>query len=120
MRDLWMWGMTPPRDGRLDQGVQLLVPPDGQLQMPRGDPLHLQVLGRIAGQLKHLSSEVLKDGRAVDSGSGSNSSRGKCSALEVTVDPANRELESSPGAPRNRLLLHFSRVLSCLASSHLD
>ena len=41
-------------DGRLDQGVQLLVPPDGQLQMPRGDPLHLQVLGRVAGQLKHL------------------------------------------------------------------
>lgn len=41
-------------DGRLDQGVQLLVSSDGQLQMPRGDPLHLQILGRVAGQLKHL------------------------------------------------------------------
>ena len=34
------------------------VQPDGQLQMPRGDPLHLQVLGSVAGQLKHLGGEV--------------------------------------------------------------
>ena len=45
-------------DGRLDQGVQLLVSPDRQLEMPGSDPLHLQVLGRIAGQLKHLRMVV--------------------------------------------------------------
>merc|ERR1712037_565478 len=39
--------------------------------MPRGDSLHLQILGRVAGQLKHLSGEVLQDGRAVDSRGGS-------------------------------------------------
>merc|ERR1719507_1937551 len=42
--------------------------------MPRGDPLHLQILGRVASQLEHLSGEVLQDGRAVDSRGGSNSS----------------------------------------------
>ena len=41
-------------DGGLDQRVQLLVSPDGKLEMPGGDPLHLQVLGGVAGQLKHL------------------------------------------------------------------
>merc|ERR1712001_635799 len=85
--------------------------------MPRGDPLHLQILGRIAGQLKHLSGEVLKDGGAVDSRGGSNPPRGEGPALQMTVDPADGELESSPGAPRNRLLLHLSGGLSC---SHLE
>merc|ERR1740123_2413621 len=88
--------------------------------MPRGDSLHLQILRRVAGQLKHLSGEVLKDGRAVDSRGGSNPSRGEGPALQMTMDPADRELESSPGAPRNRLLLHLSRVLSCLSSGHLE
>ena len=41
-------------DGGLDEGVQLLVTSDGQLQVAGGDSLHLQVLGSIAGQLKNL------------------------------------------------------------------
>merc|ERR1712001_213352 len=64
--------------------------------MPRGDPLHLQILGRIAGQLKHLSGEVLKDGRAVDSRGGSNSPGGEGPALQMTVDPADGETGVQP------------------------
>merc|ERR1712051_208782 len=103
----------------LDQRVQLLVSPDGKLEMPGGDPLHLQVLGGVAGQLKHLSSEVLEDGGAVDGRGGSNPPGGERAALEVAMDPSNEELEYSPGAPGDRLLFHLARVLSCLASSHL-
>ena len=73
----------------LDQRVQLLVSTDRQLEMSRGDPLHLQILGCVAGQLEHLGGEVLQDGRAVDGGSGSNSARGGCTRFEVTVDPEN-------------------------------
>ena len=76
-------------NGRLDQGVQLLISTDGQLEMPRSDPLHLEVLGGVAGQLEHLGGEVLQDGRAVDGGSGSNSARGGGTRLEVAVDPEN-------------------------------
>ena len=47
-----------PGDGGLDEGVQLLVPPDGQLQVPRGDPLDVQVLGGVTGQLHHLDIAV--------------------------------------------------------------
>ena len=43
-----------PCDGSLDERVQLLVPPDGKLQVPGGDPLNLQVLTGIASQLEHL------------------------------------------------------------------
>ena len=45
-------------DGGLDQGVQLLVSSDGQLQVAGGDTLHFQILGGVARQLKNLSSQV--------------------------------------------------------------
>ena len=69
--------------------------------MPGSDPLHFQILGGIAGQLEHLSSEVLQDGGAVDGGGGANPAVAGGPALEVPVDPTNRELESGPGRPEN-------------------
>ena len=41
-------------DGRLDEGVQLLVTTDGELQVARRDTLDAQVLGRVTGELEHL------------------------------------------------------------------
>ena len=41
-------------DGGLDEGVQLLVTSDGQLQVAGGDSLHLQVLRSVSGQLQNL------------------------------------------------------------------
>ena len=71
----------------LDQRVQLLVSPDGELEMPGGDSLHLQVLTGVAGQLEDLSSEVLQDGGAVDGSGGSNTARAEAPALQMTMDP---------------------------------
>ena len=45
-------------DGRLDERVQLLVTTDGELQVARRDTLHLQILGRVAGQLEDLNREI--------------------------------------------------------------
>ena len=59
-------------DGGLDQGVQLLVSPDGELKMPWRDPLHLEVLGGVSGQLQNLGGEVLEDGSRVDGGGGAD------------------------------------------------
>ena len=64
---------TPTGNGGLDQSVQLLVSPDGELEMSGGDSLHLQVLTGVTGQLEDLSREVLQDGGAVHSSSGSHS-----------------------------------------------
>ena len=77
----------------LDQRVQLLVSPDGELEMPGGDSLHLQVLTGVAGQLEDLSSEVLQDGGAVDGSGGSNPPGGERAALEVAMDPEKFSLE---------------------------
>lgn len=45
---------TSTSNGGFDQGVQLFVPPDGQLQVAWGYTLHLQVLGRVSSQFQHL------------------------------------------------------------------
>lgn len=49
-------GMMPTStsDGGFDQGVQLLITADRQLQMPGRDPLHFEILGSVPGQLQHL------------------------------------------------------------------
>ena len=79
-------------DGGLDQSVQLLVSPDGELEMSGGDSLHLQVLTGVTGQLEDLSREVLQDGGAVHGGGGTNTTSGKAPALEMTMDPGKREV----------------------------
>lgn len=48
---------TTAGDRRLDQTVQLLVSADGELQVTRRDTLHLQILGRVAGQLENLGGK---------------------------------------------------------------
>ena len=52
--------------------VQLLVVPDGELEMPGDDPGLLVVAGSIAGQLEDLSREVLHDSSHVDGSSGTH------------------------------------------------
>merc|ERR1719322_497185 len=91
-------------NGRLDQCVQLLVSSNGQLKMPGGDSLHLEILGGIAGQLEYLSREILQDGRAVHGSGGSNTSSGETAALQMTMDSSNRKLESSSGRSGDCLL----------------
>jgi hypothetical protein len=80
-------------DGGLDQGVQLLVSSDGELQVSRRDSLHLQVLGGVTGQLEDLSGEVLKDGSGVNCRGSSDSGVGANSALQESVDSSYGELK---------------------------
>lgn len=46
-------------NGSLDEGVQLLVTTNGELQVTRSDTFHLQVLGCVAGQLEDLRRKSL-------------------------------------------------------------
>ena len=52
-------------DGRLDECVELLVTADGELEVARRDTLELEILGGVSGELEHLGTEVLENGRAV-------------------------------------------------------
>ena len=57
--------------------------PDGELQMTRSYPLHLEIFRSVTGQLQHLSCQVLEDSSAVDRGGGSNSTLARRLRLHV-------------------------------------
>ena len=85
------------RDGHAgEKPVELLIVPDGQLQVPGDDPGLLVVPGGITCQLEDLSSQVLHDGGQVDGGTSSDTF-GIVSFTEKPVDTTNRELKSSTG-----------------------
>ena len=101
-----------PSLGDSDSGhelVELLIVPDGQLEVARDDPHLLVVAGSVASQLEGLSSEVLQDSSQVDRGS-TSSPLGVVPLAQKTVDPSHRELKSSSHSPRLLLLLE-SRLL---------
>ena len=106
---------TSPGDGGLDQGVELLITTNGQLQVAGRDALDLKVLGRIAGKLKNLSGEVLHDGGRVDRGRGTDALALGGAALQVAVDTPDRELKPSTTRARLRRLFGGGG-LSALAS----
>ena len=58
---------TTASDGGLDEGVELFISSDGELQVSGGDSLHLQVLAGVSSELKNLSGQVLEDSCCVDS-----------------------------------------------------
>ena len=76
-----------------EQLVQLLVITDGKLKVTGDDPGLLVVTGSVASQLEDLSSEVLKNGRQVDRGTGANA-LSVVSFAQESVDTANGELKS--------------------------
>merc|ERR1711992_72601 len=78
-----------------EQLVQLLVVPDGQLEVTGDDPGLLVVTGSVASQLENLSGEVLHDGSQVDGGA-STHTLGIVALAEETVDTSHGELEASP------------------------
>jgi hypothetical protein len=58
---------------KLTKLVQLLVVPDGQLQVSGDDTRLLVVSGGVTSQLEDLGREVLEDGGEVDGGTSSDS-----------------------------------------------
>ena len=88
---------TAARNGGLDQGVELLVTTDGELQVARRDTLDAKVLRGVAGQLEHLGGQVLQDGGRVDGGGGAHALVRRHPGLEETVDTPDGELRWSRG-----------------------
>ena len=96
--------------------VQLLIIPDGKLEMAGDDPCLLVVTGSIASQLKDLSSKVLHDCSQVDRGTSSNT-LSIVSLAEKAMDTANWELKSSPAGAGLCLSLYFSTLAT---SRHVE
>jgi hypothetical protein len=84
-------------DGDVTQElVQLLVVPDGELQVTGDDTGLLVVTGSVASQLENLGGEVLEDGSQVDGGTGTDT-LGVVALAEQTVDTADGERQTSLG-----------------------
>lgn len=96
---------TSAGDGGLDEGVQLLVTADGELQVARRDTFHLEVLACVTRQLEHLGGQVLQDRRGVHGGRGTHALVGVHPRLEESVDTTHGELQAGLGGPRLRCLL---------------
>merc|ERR1740121_1720012 len=73
----------------------LLVPADGQLQVPGRDALRAVLAGDVAGELEHLGAEILHRGRQEDACSPANSTTRRDVLLEVAVDPSHGEVHTS-------------------------
>ena len=76
--------------------VQLLVVPDGELEVAGDDTGLLVVAGSVAGQLEDLGSQVLEDGGEVDRGASTNT-LGVVALTEQTVNTADGERETGLG-----------------------
>merc|ERR1719482_2355271 len=96
---------TTAGDGRLDEGVELLVTTDGELKVAGGDALDLEILGGVAGELENLGGEVLKDGSGVDGGGGADAAAGGSAVLEEAVDASDGELKARLDGAGGGLLL---------------
>ena len=99
-----------------EQLVELLVVADGQLQVTGDDTCLLVITSGVAGKLEDLSCEVLHDGSQVHGGTSTNA-LSVVSFAEQTVDPANGELQTSPGRTGLGLSLYFTALS---ASRHDD
>ena len=94
--------------------VELLVVPDGELQVTGDDPGLLVVPGGVSGELEDFRGEVLHDGGQVDGGSGSDAIS-VVALAEKTMDATHGELKSGPARTGLCLLLSFA---SFAASRH--
>jgi len=92
---------TTSGDRGLDEGVELLVTADRELQVPGRDTLHLQVLAGVSGQFQNFGREVLEDGRRVHGCGRADAVAVVDGLLEEPMDAAHGELK--PGLGRTRL-----------------
>lgn len=78
--------------------VQLLIVPDGELEMAGNDTGLLVVARSVASQLENLSGEVFKNGGEVDGSTGTDT-LSVVALAEETVDTADGESQTRLGRP---------------------
>jgi hypothetical protein len=76
-----------------EQLVQLLIVPDGELEMAGNDTGLLVVAGSVTCQLENFGSEILQDSSQID-GSAGTDTLGIVALAEQTMDTTNGESET--------------------------
>jgi hypothetical protein len=107
-------------DGNVSEKlVQLLIVPDGELQMAGDDTGLLVIAGGVASQLKDFGGQVLEDSGEVDGGTGTDT-LSVVALPEETVDTTNGESETSLRRTRLRVLGTARLATRFAAASHFD
>ena len=88
---------TSARNRGLDEGVELLVTANRELQVPRRDALHLEVLGGVPGELEDLGGEVLEDSGSVYRRGGADPAVGVHAELRRRVRAGDRSVRARGG-----------------------
>ena len=99
-----------------EQLVELLVVPDGELDVARHDASLLVVAGGVASKLKDLGGEVLEDRGEVDRSASTNAG-GVLALLQVAADTTDRELKAGLGGTRSALSALSATAFSSLSFS---
>lgn len=86
---------TTKGDGGADEGVELLVTTDGELQVAGRDTLDLEVLCGVAGELEDFGRQVFEHGRHVHGRLCRDAHLVLRVRLEETLDTTAGELEGS-------------------------
>ena len=80
-----MWKDTTEGDSRADEGVELFITTDGELEMAWRDALDFEIFGGISGEFEDFGSEVFEHGGEVDGGFGANAHLVASGVTEVTL-----------------------------------
>ena len=105
--------------GSAKELVELFVVADGKLNVAGSDTGLFVVAGSVAGELKDLSAEVLKDRGQVDWGTAADTA-GVAALLQVAGHTADWELKSSFGRARGALSLLLSTSSLSFARHNLS
>lgn len=57
---------TTTSDGGLDEGVELFITSDCELEVSRCDSFHLEILASVAGELEDFSRQVFEDSCSIN------------------------------------------------------
>lgn len=83
---------TTTSNGPFDEGVELFISSNSELQVPGRNPLHLQILARIPSQLQNLRSQILQNRSQVHCSCCPNTPTRLCPLLQLPVDSTHRKL----------------------------
>ena len=114
-----VWDDSSAGDGSLDECVELLVPPDSELEVPGRHRLLPQVVGRVPSELEDLGSQVLEDAGHVDRGIGVDFPVAAAVRLHLLEHADNVDLEAGAGRLGDELPLGLLVLLGFTPSSGL-
>lgn len=88
---------TTERNGSADQGVELLVTTDSELQMAGRDTLDFEILSGVSSKFEDFGGEVLENGGEIDGGFAADARLLAGDVPEMAFYAAAGELEEGDG-----------------------